>query len=238
MINRIETVGLITSQTVAYVIPMALFAAPVPDVLSIFQKQTVVAWYQPWSVWIAITHFLITLVFRPWIQKSNSESSTTAAAYRSARSNHRAIYAFAFALAAIPHLTVMSITLTALLYPGLYSSRTISVLSLHNVFIPPSPWSDAKAPHLVEGCKWLLQWDYITGSFGVLVWVLTRYVSLQMSITPETRASWLGLVGRVLVWTAFAGPTAAAVEILWERDEIVFDAAIEEATLREAKKLS
>jgi hypothetical protein len=238
VINRVETVGLLVSQAVAYVIPMALFAAPVPNVLSVFQKQTVVAWYQPWSFWIAVTHFLVTLIVRPWIRQPDPEGSATSAAYRSARSNHRAIYAFAFALAAIPHLVVLSITLTALLYPGLYSSRLISLLSLQNVFIPPSPWSDTKAPQLVEGCKWLLQWDYITGSTGVLVWVLTRYIALQMSTSREKRASWFGLAGKVLVWTVFAGPTAAAVKILWERDEIVLDAAIEEETLAEAKKAS
>lgn len=238
MINRVETVGLLVSQAVAYVIPMALFAAPVPDMLSVFQKQTMVAWYQPWSVWIAVTHFLITLVVRPWIRQPDPEVSATAAAYRSARSNHRAIYAFAFALAAIPHLVVLSITLTALLYPGLYSSRLLGLLSLQNVFIPPSPWSDTKAQHLVEGCKWLLQWDYITGSTGVLVWVLTRYIALQTSTSRENRASWFGLAGKVLIWTVLAGPTAAAVEVLWERDEIVFDAAIEEAMLVEAKKVS
>jgi hypothetical protein len=238
MINRVETVSLIVSQAVAYLIPMALFAVPIPDVLSIFQKQTVVAWYQPWSVWIAVTHFLVTLVVRPWIREPDAESSTTAAAYRSARSNHRAIYAFSFAIAAIPHLIVLSITITAFLYPGLYSSRLLSLLSLQNVFIPPSPWSDTKASHLVEGCKWLLQWDYITGSTGVLVWVLTRYIALQMSTGREKRVSWLGLAGKVLLWTISAGPTAADVDLLWERDEIVFDTAIEEATLAEAKKFS
>ncbi|CRG91162.1 hypothetical protein PISL3812_08210 [Talaromyces islandicus] len=237
MINRVETVGLIFSQIVAYLIPMALFAAPVPDVLSVFQKQTVVAWYQPWSVWIAVAHFLVTLVIRPWIRQPDPEGSTTVV-YRSARSNHRAIYAFAFSLAAIPHVIVLSIALTAMLYPGLYSNRLLGLLSLQNVFIPPSPWSDTKAPHLVEGCKWLLQWDYITGSTGVLVWVLTRYIALQMSTSQDKRASWLGLAGKVLVWTVIAGPTAAAVEILSERDEMVFDAAIEEATLAEAKKFS
>lgn len=238
MINRIDTVGLIVSQAVAYVIPMALFAAPVPDMLSVFQKQTVVAWYQPWSVWIAVAHFLVTLVVRPWIRQPDFEGRSTVAVYRSARSNHRAIYTFAFYLAAIPHLVVLSITFTALLYPGLYSSRLLGLLSLQNVFIPPSPWSDTKAAHLVEGCKWLLQWDYITGSTGVLVWVLTRYISMQMSTSREKRGSWFGLAGKVLVWTAFAGPTATAVKILWERDEIVFDAAIEEATLADAKKVS
>ncbi|KAH8703342.1 hypothetical protein BGW36DRAFT_354763 [Talaromyces proteolyticus] len=233
VINRVDTIALISSQALAYIVPLALFAAPVPQVLSVFRKQTVVAWYQPWSVWIAVTHFIVTVFVRRWTQQSKSG---TVDIYKESRSNHRTIYGFAFGLTATPHIIVLSISLTALLYPGLYSPRFAGLLHPQNVFIPPSPWSEIKAPHLVEGCKWLLQWDYIIGSTAVLVWVLTQYISLQLSQTHDKRCSWNCLLWKIVIWTVLTGPTAAAIQLLWKRDEIIFDAAIEEAIITTIKK--
>lgn len=231
-IDAADTTALLISFIVAYVAPLVVIGLPMPELISPVMKQTVIAWYQQWNVYIAGVHSVVSAIFRRTTNPSCFSSIS------SARSRHRLLYAFAFSLAAIPHIVTVILACTAACFLGLFAGNVGAMLVPSSVFLPPSPWSGLKAPSLAEGCKWLLQWDFVIGSSAVLCWAGCQYLNVYTRAGAGVRnylvqdKGWL--VPKVLFFSLLAGPVGAAVELMWERDELLFDSA-EAAGKKEGK---
>lgn len=222
-VDAADTTALLVSFVLAYIAPLVVIGLPMPALISPVIKQTVIAWYQQWNVYIALVHFVVCAVIRRMKKSSSSSSSAR-------RSRHRLIYAFAFSLAFIPHFVTVTLACTAASFPGLFAGNVGAMLVPRSVFIPPSPWSDLQAPSLAEGCKWLLQWDFILGSMAMLCWAGCQYLNVCARVrnfhgVQDNGFFWTSLVPKVVFFALLAGPVGAAVELMWERDELLFDSA-------------
>ena len=74
--------------------------------------------------------------------------------------------------------------------------------------------------NIAQGFLWLIQWDYILGTLGMIIWTLVLHSNARDVYGVDD--SWSYMLLRLLAYTFLGGPAALPVMILWERDEWVF----------------
>ena len=112
------------------------------------------------------------------------------------------------------------ISLATVMVPVLFEERFLASLHPANVFAVPLPWSGLTVDNVGDGVQAFLQWDYAIGSAGVLIWATSLYTVAHKHLLNTV--SWPSLLAKIALLTVFAGPAGAAVELIWERDELVF----------------
>ncbi|KAL1875629.1 hypothetical protein Plec18167_005565 [Paecilomyces lecythidis] len=197
---------------VGYFIPTALLAVPT-SILNMDMKQSFLA---TWQVWPLTVSFLITLV------KYFLPDSTSVDNINDRRDNIRSLrylYAFAFVCAAIPHLAAWSISLATVIYPGLFNAEYVEKLHPQRVFVNQIPSNSVRVSSVEEGSLWFLQWDNIIGSISLMLWAVALYQKAHAEAKIRVNAVEVGFKTCLLL--VLAGPVGAAVELMWERDELV-----------------
>ncbi|KAL4912919.1 hypothetical protein BDW62DRAFT_193627 [Aspergillus aurantiobrunneus] len=200
---------------VGYMVPTGLLLVPVSEQVTTDLKQIFIALWQPWPAYISILLTLVHLLFSPF-----TSNDYTVEGGRATLRSLRWVYAFAFANTAINHIISWVIPLATLAAPALFKEEYLEQLHPFVVFAIPKPW---ETPTLVEnlgaGVHAFLRWDYIIGTAGVLIWAVTLYRNAHRVVYG--RAGCVGLLVKVAALTVLTGPVGAAVELMWERDELV-----------------
>lgn len=194
---------------VGFMVPSHAMILPAPEVISVDWKQIAIAIWQPWPAYVSILSTVAYYVLSPFFSN-----------HRASMSGLRWVYAFAFLNASVSHLVSWVLSLATIFVPGMFQDRFLEALHPAKVFEVPLPWSGLQVETVAQGVHAFLRWDYLIGSAGVLVWALSLYVVAHKQILSTV--SWVSLLVKVSVLTAVAGPTGAAVELMWERDELVF----------------
>ena len=186
---------------------------PISETLTTDLKQIFIALWQPFPAYISILLTVINAVLSPF----NS-------AHKTGRKDLRAlrfVYAFAFANTAITHLVTWTISLTTVLAPAILDERFRRELHPSVVFGIPTPWTSpvVQVQSVADGVHAFLRWDYLIGSMAVVLWAGTLNAAAQRVVYGAV--GWLRLVVQVVLLAVVAGPVGAAVELVWERDELV-----------------
>lgn len=209
---------------VGYQLPTILTILRAPERISIDLKQIFIAIWQPWPIYVSIlagaVHYITSLFTSPETNatKANQTQLTLL----------RRVYAFAFAHTAITHILGWTVSLATVLAPVLFNPKFIPILHPARVFRPTFPFlaTDLRIESVGQGVHIFLQWDFLIGSLGTLVWAMGLWAAAQKKYNLEWRNSstvlGLGLFVKVALLMLVAGPVAAAVELMWERDELVF----------------
>lgn len=195
---------------IGFMVPTHMMVLPAPDLISVDFKQIAIAIWQPWPAYVSILTTVAYYVLSPLFPNN----------HRASMSGLRWVYAFAFVNAALSHLVSWMVSLATVIVPVLFEERFLESLHPAKVFEVPLPWSGVKVDTVAQGVHYFLRWDYIIGSAGVLIWAVTMYSVAHKQILST--CSCTGLLVKVGLLTALAGPTGAAVELMWERDELVF----------------
>ncbi|KAJ5242610.1 uncharacterized protein N7469_000937 [Penicillium citrinum] len=211
---------------VGFMVPSHAMILPAPEVISVDWKQIAIAIWQPWPAYVSILSTVAYFVLSPFLSDNR----------RASMSGLRWVYAFAFLNASVSHIVSWTVSLATVLAPGLFQDRFVESLHPAKVFEIPLPWSGLQVDTVAEGVHAFLRWDYLIGSAGVLVWALSLYTVAHRQLLNNV--SWISLLVKVGVLTALTGPTGAAVELIWERDELVFSATSESQRVTKAKKSS
>lgn len=108
-----------------------------------------------------------------------------------------------------------------MLEPQFFNKKFLAALHPAAVFATLLPWAQStlQVPDFGTGIHYFLCWDYVGETIGVLLWTLTLHQNAHCAILDK--ASCLGLLVKVVLLTVFTGPAGAAVELMWERDELV-----------------
>lgn len=203
------------SLTVGYILPIVLMCVPG---LSTGTHQAFVALWQGFPLWIIICQYMFRLLLRG--DPADTSRQGRIGQRTLTKYGLRTAYSFAFAGAAFTHLVTMSLVATPLLFPVLFSAATVEGFHPVHVFVPPPFWSSTPVD-MIEGVLHFLQYDQYVGSLGVLLWA--SVVSINTRRYATGRASWTRVLLKVVILTAFVGPGAAALALLWERDETLLD---------------
>jgi len=211
---------------VGFMVPSHAMILPAPEVISVDWKQIAIAIWQPWPAYVSILSTVAYFVLSPLLSDNR----------RASMSGLRWVYAFAFLNASVSHIVSWTVSLATVLAPGLFQDRFVESLHPAKVFEVPLPWSGLQVDTVAEGVHAFLRWDYLIGSAGVLVWALSLYTVAHRQLLNNV--SWISLLVKIGVLTTLAGPTGAAVELIWERDELVFSETSESQRVTKAKKSS
>ncbi|KAL2857289.1 hypothetical protein BJY01DRAFT_202555 [Aspergillus pseudoustus] len=202
---------------VGFMLPTGLLLVPVSEQVDTDLKQLFIALWQPWPAYVSILLTVAHVLFSPFTSNDH-----TIEGGRATLRSFRWVYAFAFAHTAISHIISWVIPLATVVLPRLFKEEYLDVLHPLVVFDIPKPW---EAPTLVEnvgaGVHAFLRWDYIIGSAGILIWTVSLYQTAHRVVYG--RAGCVGLFVKVVALSTLAGPVGAAVELMWERDELVFN---------------
>lgn len=193
---------------VGFMVPTHLMALPA-SFSSVDLKQIAITIWQPWPAYVSILATVAYFVLSPFFSNNN----------RASLSSLRWVYAFAFANAATTHLVSWIVSLASVVAPALFEDRFLEALHPCKVFSIPLPWSGLKVDNVADGVHVFLRWDYMIGSAGVLIWALSLYTVAHKQILSTV--SWTALAVKVALLTILSGPVGAAVELIWERDELV-----------------
>ncbi|PGG95778.1 hypothetical protein AJ79_09878 [Helicocarpus griseus UAMH5409] len=216
-----------SSLTGVKLIPLALLAGYLLPTLSLILPATTsgplrstqerIAFWQPWPLFLWILHATSTQLANLFCSSSNPSNKATAT--KQTLSTLRPIYALSFALIAIPHIVSYTLSITPLLAPALFDSSAAASLHPATVFLNTLPWSGARTESLGQGALWFLQWDHLLGSGALLMWAVVLHVATHRSRGVKVGCLAFGV--KVLALCAVSGVAGAAVELMWERDEVV-----------------
>ena len=205
------------SFVLGYILPVILLSLPAPRLVSRKFKHTVSGWYQQWSLFVAFFHYAYLFLLRDdhalLPQQLVPSSSSTLASLR-------LIYSLAFVMAAVPHWIVGSISFTAGLRPSMFNEKEAKALSPWKILVPTLPFKPRKARDISQGFLWLIQWDYLVGTVGMIVWALVLHSNARNVYRPDDK--WTQTILRFAGYLILGGPGGLPVGIMWERDEWVF----------------
>lgn len=201
---------------IGYHVPTLLMVAPLNDSITPDLKQIIIAIWQPWPAYISLLTIAASLLFSPFVSNDNNVEGG-----RATLSSLRKVYAFAFANAAITHQIKVILPLATLAEPRFFQEKFLRALHPAAIFETPLPWAKPtlQVPDLGTGIHYFLRWDCVFGTLGLLLWTLTLHRNAHRAILGK--AGCLGLLVKVALLTAVAGTVGAAVELMWERDELV-----------------
>ncbi|KAJ5342383.1 hypothetical protein N7541_011507 [Penicillium brevicompactum] len=195
---------------VGFMVPTNMMVLPAPSVISVDFKQIAIAIWQPWPAYVSILSTVAYYVLSPFFSDND----------RASMSSLRWVYAFAFINASLSHLVSWIVSLATVIVPTLFEKRFQEALHPASVFFIPLPWSGLMAENVGHGVHVFLRWDYMIGSAGVLLWAIHLYSVAHKQILSTV--SWPSFLFKTALIATLAGPAGAAVELIWERDELVF----------------
>ncbi|KAF7126248.1 hypothetical protein CNMCM5793_002743 [Aspergillus hiratsukae] len=201
---------------VGFMVPTLLMILPVSEHVTVDMKQIFIASWHPWPAYVAIALTIINIVFSPFVSGDRSVEGG-----RANLRSLRFVYAFAFANAALTHLISWIVSLATVVVPAIFEKRLLAALHPFKVFEIALPWTvpALQVSDIGQGVHVFLRWDYLIGSAGVLVWALSLYKTAHLVVYG--RVGWLDLLKKVALLVTLAGPVGAAVELMWERDELI-----------------
>lgn len=201
---------------IGYLVPSLLLIAPLSETITADVKQIIIAAWQPWPLYISILTTVAHILFSPFVSNDKTIDGG-----RATLGSLRKVYAVAFANTAINHLIPWTISLFTILEPRFFNKEFADALHPLNVFQLPLPWAQPtlQITELGAGVHVFLRWDYVIGSTGVLLWALSLHRNAHRAILGK--AGGLRLLIKVALLSVVASPVGAAVELMWERDELV-----------------
>ncbi|KAF2084758.1 hypothetical protein K490DRAFT_59392 [Saccharata proteae CBS 121410] len=216
------------SITLGAILPTIAMSLPSPTILSHSTHQSLVLLWQFFPILTVIAHKLCLTIFTPFLspnpnrapphspQKPAQPPSPTPP---ETKSPLRTLYTFALLTATLTHATTLTLTLTPLLLPSLFTPTALA--SLHpRLFLPlVSAKNTSLAGGLTEGILRFMQWDEAVSAGTAALWGAELY----LRDAGARRGAWglLGVLARLVFWSLVGGPAAAAVAMVWERDELV-----------------
>jgi len=208
------------STTLGYILPSILVALPAPSIVSYETKQTFMAIWQVFPIWVSLFQQAIsTFVFLRTFDVIDRFSPPTFDANIRVSTALTTVYVFALAIAGITHLSTVTLMVTSMLFPGLFAPEYIGVFNPSKVFLPAGISPATKMSTIGAGALNLLQHDEFIGSAALVIWAAVLFASACNM--KKKFDSWLTLAGEVCVLTALAGPVGCAVALIWARDELI-----------------
>ena len=211
------------SLVVGFGIPAILLSLPAPSVLTFDRKQTFIATWQAFPLWVELLQQVLSWVlaqmprYMHWM--SPNPSQRTIAKTMGAL---RLVYVLVLAVAGITRISLITLCLTSKLFPALFAPDFRGILDPSKVLIPQSFLSSTKMPSIGAGAFQLLQYDEMIGSTALVLWSVALYANTYKS-TANIDGMMISkmLLALVAAWSLFGG-CGCAVCFTWARDEYIF----------------
>lgn len=191
-------------------LPTIAAALHAPSVVSHEKKQTLMAIWQAFPIWVGLSQWGIQAVRSLFVSKISARQS---------QKSMRTIYAMLLAFALVTRISAWTISISALLFPSIFAPDIVGSLTPSAAFQPLSVSPSVKVPSIAAGSLQLLQYDEMVGAAAMVVWSMTLYLSAS---GRRTRGEWVSLIAKCVAIEVLAGPQGFAVAAIWARDEKIF----------------
>ena len=217
-VDTVSTSTFPISLIIGFGLPSVLLALPAPSVLTYDQKQTFIAIWQVFPIWVEALQLVLPFLVSTLLQGT---PKTRTSPPRQTMWALRLVYAFALAAAGITRVTTIMLSLTSKLFPALFAPEYRGVLDPSRVFVVESFFPSKKMKSIGEGAGQFLQYDEMTGSAALVIWSIALY--LNIALRKSESGSWVALktVSAFTASIALFGPSGSALCFIWARDELV-----------------
>ncbi|MCJ1267865.1 hypothetical protein MMC22_007751 [Lobaria immixta] len=212
------------SMAIGYILPTVLAALPSPSVISFDRKQTFMAIWQMFPLWVQLLQ--LTLPYLTAIFCPPASSRKSPFIQRQGLGVLRVVYIFILTVAASTHIATLTLLFTSRFFPALFATPFIGVFNPVNVFWPVTTSASHQMSSIGSGAMLIIQYDEIIGSIAVVLWALFLFTtafhrSYSQGRGANVAAAW-ALIFHSVTLTALAGPLGYAAIAIWGRDELVF----------------
>ena len=209
------------SITLGYIIPAVLMSLPAPLIITFEQKQTFIAIWQAFPVWVAGFQAIIPYIITALTPTVNHPVEVF---HTSELRTLRRVYLGLITLAGIGQTSTLTLLASSQWFPDLFDTDFKGVFKPTRVFVPIATSPSTKMPSIGSGAFLLLQYDHLVGStsmvlFGTVIYIQTAQ-RLRMSHSVGELIAW------ALATAAVAGPLGYVVACVWVRDELIARARV------------
>jgi hypothetical protein len=188
---------------------------PSPTFTSYSLHQKILGYWQFYPLYIHILQFIfIHLFFSP--NRTTPAEEKTATATKHDLSHLRTVYIFTLVLSTLTHIATLSLSLSSVFFPSLFTPSIAAEFHPSRIFLPLSPFAPSKIVTLAEGCLNLLQWD------AVFVSILGLFLAVMGYRRAGAGNGLMIIVSKGVGLSVLVGPGSAALVAMWRRDELVF----------------
>lgn len=182
---------------IGLIIPVAVLHSVSDDT-----KQIFIAAWQFWPVYASMIVFFVNAALSRFTKASSPETETET---ETDTDIIQFIYGLCFVTTAIPHFRYITFIFLRAVFTG-----DIGLLCLRDMFdfVLQRPWTNPVS--VEEGLHVFLDWSYLVTSLAFLVWAGSLYRCFSRTE--------YGKLALLVVLVILAGPIAAAVVLLWERE--------------------
>ena len=216
LVERYSTLVVPISLLLGYVLPAILMSLPAPSIISFEQKQTLIAIWQMFPVWVAIFQATLPSIIT-FISRHQKRSTKNIDVLE--LSAMRCVYFILLVTAGIGQISTFTLLAVSKWFPQLFAPDSRGVFNPSNVFVPIAASASTKMPSIGPGAFLLLQYDEIVGSTSMAVFASVLHILARRNSSSPRSVGSSVIVG--LTALICAGPLGYAVACIWARDEMV-----------------
>lgn len=199
-----------------YALPTILMSLPAPSVVGYEQKQTFMATWQMFPIWVAILQAILPYFISKF---TKNRSMTSLQSQKNEMDSLRQLYCFLLVIAGVGQVTTFTLLAASQWFPGLFRPSFTGVFNLSDVFVPSSIFPTTKVPSIGSGTHLLLQYDQLIGSTSMALFATVLYIRKLRKY--ETSGVSISMVVRGTFAFLLTGPLGYAVACIWARDELI-----------------
>jgi hypothetical protein len=207
--DPIQLHSVIPAFLLGFVFPSIITAYPYAD--PAWRQRANIFW-QPFPAWVS----LLLVVFTGVAKRTSIGQGLGRSSAQLSKDALDHAYGFAFGFAAVVQWITYSTIVAAYILPEELPSGVAARLTPETIFVPGSPHSFAPMESPGQATFDFLRYDMYTGSIALAIWAVT--------VAREAGVSGLS-VFELLRDSVLVGPCAAAIRVLWKRDEVLLSKA-------------
>ncbi|KAL6714288.1 hypothetical protein ACLMJK_007711 [Lecanora helva] len=215
-VEKSSTLAIPISIVLGYMIPAILMSLPAPSIITFDQKQTFIAVWQMFPLWVAILQAILPYSIAALMPASPEPSKHSGPTELNAM---RQVYAILLMFAGIGQTATATILALLAWFPELFAPEVRSVFDARSVLVPMAATPATRMPSIGDGAFLLLQYDELVGSMSMASWASIMYLVARQQIRSQQSIVAVVLVGfAAMVCT---GPLGFCVACIWARDELI-----------------
>ena len=216
LIDVSDLAAIPASLALGYVFPAIVMSLPAPSMISFGNKQTFMALWQMFPMWVAMLQAIIPYLIRLFSQdQAQSARHSLGLEIKSLR----ILYTSLLVIAGFGQTSTFTLLAVSKWFPNLFASEFKGVFNPYHVFKPVAVSSSVKMPSIESGALLLLQYDELIGSASLALFATVLYVCAYQESKQCQSKGLLVLQG--LAINIMTGPLGYATACIWARDELV-----------------
>ena len=205
---------------IGFILPSILMCLPAPSVLSYEQKQTYIAIWQLFPIWVSMVQAVLPYVMPKPVKTSSTKSSGSQELH-----SMKILYVGLLIIAGFGQAATATLIATSTFFPDLFASEFKGAFNPSSVFLPAAVSPSTKMLSIGSGTHLLLQYDELIGSGAMVLWSTTLFMIVYRKY--RSHQSEASLIAYGIMAMVLTGPLGYATACIWARDELLISQAEE-----------